>query len=590
MRRTTLLALLILIACTTSTTSRAPEGHSEAPLHLVIVSTTDLHGWVDGHDETVEGSQKTVNVHWGGLEVLAGYLDNIREANPGRVLLLDQGDLFQGTLVSNLSEGEVVVKAYNQLGYVASAVGNHEFDFGPVGPHSVVRQPGEDPLGALKRNVKMARFKFLAANIFEKDTKKHPWWVLPYMITEVAGARIGIIGISTPDTPVVTAPANVISLDFTDPTAAVVEAARDLRSQGVDAVILLAHIGGGCRDNSDPHDASTCEIDADSFRLARSLPPGTVDVFLSGHTHKEARQFVNGIPVMEPAALGRGFGVVDLYVDLGRHSVRSEQTTMRPLHMVCGSVFSSVERCDSRVHKDADLTMKPAIFEGKPVQPSPAMRSLLNPYIAAVAAKRAEKLGIVLGGPFIRDYTHESALGDLVADALVKAHPESDFGVVNSGGLRSDLINRDVTYGDVFEVLPFDNYVATVRMTGGELRRFMTFGTAGRQGIFQVSGLKMVVDGSATNGERLRSITRSDGTPLDDDQMYTVVTSDFIAAGGDGVLPVTSQLPPDRIYVYYDPPTMRDVVIEALKKMSASGTLVPRTEHRIDILNEREAN
>lgn len=582
----TLLALLALIACTTST-RLPPSAHDEKELlHLVVVSTTDLHGWVDGHDETIARAEGPVKVHWGGLDVLAGYLDNLRAANPGRVLLLDQGDLFQGTLVSNLSEGDAVVQAYNQLGYTASAIGNHEFDFGPVGPHSVARSSEEDPLGALKQNVKAARFKFLSANIFEKGTKRQPWWAVPFTIAAVGGARIGIIGVSTPDTPVVTAPANVTSLDFTDPAAAIVGAAKELRSRGVDAVIVLAHIGGGCRDNTDPHDASTCEIDSDSFRLARSLPAGTVDLFLAGHTHKEARQFVSGVPVVQPAALGRGLGIADLYIDPRSHSVRSEMTTIRPLRPICANVFIAVERCDSRVPKDADLTLKPAQFEGRPVRPSGEMQALLKPYIEAVAAKRSEKLGIVLGGPFIRDYVNESPLGNLVADALVKSHPQSDFGVVNSGGLRSDLKNTDVTYGDVFEVLPFDNFVATVRMTGRELRSFMVLGTAGRQGIFQVSGLKMVVDGSVTiGGDRLRSITRTDGTPLLDDEMYTVVTSDFIAAGGDGVQPVTSQLPADRIHIFYDPPTMRDVVIEALKAMSASGTLTPKTEHRIDVIN-----
>jgi len=586
LRGLTLLALVLLIDCRSADRSAGPGVSSQAPVHLIIVTTTDLHGWVDGHDETIEGPNQKVNVHWGGLDVFAGYLQNLREANPGRVLLIDQGDLFQGTLVSNLSEGEVVVRAYNQLGYVAAAVGNHEFDFGPVGPHSIVRAPGEDPLGALKRNVSLAHFRFLSANIFEKGTRQRPSWVLPYTITEVAGSRVGIIGVSTPDTPVVTTPANVATLDFTDPVPEIVNAARELRQQGVDAVILIAHIGGGCRDNSDPRDPSSCEIDADSFKLARALPPGTVDALFAGHTHKEARQFVNGTPLIQPAALGRGFGIVDLYVDPQKHAVRSEQTTLRPLMAVCGSVFVSNGRCDSRIAKDADLTLKPASFEGKPVVPAVAMRALLKPFIAAVQAKRSEKLGIYLGGPFTRDYTHESALGDLVADALVQAHPQSDFGVVNSGGLRADLKNREVTYGDVFEVLPFDNYVATVRLTGSELRRFMTLGTAGRQGIFQVSGLKMTVDGGVTSGDRLRTLTRTDGSPLIDDQMYTVVTSDFIAAGGDGVLPVTSQLPADRIHVYYDPPTMRDVVIEALKKMSESKTLVPKTEHRIDILDD----
>ena len=106
----------------------------------------------------------------GGLALLDGYIGNLRAARArdgGAVLLLDAGDLFQGTLESNLNEGAIVISAYNAMRYDAAAIGNHEFDFGPVGPATFAESPQDDPLGAIKARATQARFPFLAANIID---------------------------------------------------------------------------------------------------------------------------------------------------------------------------------------------------------------------------------------------------------------------------------------------------------------------------------------------------------------------------------------------------------------------------------------
>src|SRR6185436_677665 len=109
---------------------------------------------------------------------------------------------------SNVFEGEPVVKGYNAIRYSAAAVGNHEFDYGPAGPDTVARTADQDPLGALKKNAAMATFPFLAANVTEKATGRTPSWAKRYTMVNAGGAKIGIIGLSTPDTPTVTMPQN----------------------------------------------------------------------------------------------------------------------------------------------------------------------------------------------------------------------------------------------------------------------------------------------------------------------------------------------------------------------------------------------
>src|SRR5260370_23959599 len=135
-------AYLCQIGCTAhrASVSEAAQGPKAAPIRLTIVGTNDLHGWI------------------GGLPTFAGYLSILRADNPGGTLLLDAGDLFQGTLASNLTEGQVVVDVFNALGYQAASLGNHEFDYGPVGPVSVANAPGLDPFGALKERMKQAHF------------------------------------------------------------------------------------------------------------------------------------------------------------------------------------------------------------------------------------------------------------------------------------------------------------------------------------------------------------------------------------------------------------------------------------------------
>src|SRR5262245_58021783 len=126
------------------------------PRMLTVVGTSDLHGHLEGDGNA------------GGVALLGGYLSVLRQ-RPA-VVLLDAGDMFQGTLVSNLGEGAPVVRAMNALGYRAAAIGNHEFDYGPVGEASVARNPGEDPRGALKARAREARFPLLAANVIEEST------------------------------------------------------------------------------------------------------------------------------------------------------------------------------------------------------------------------------------------------------------------------------------------------------------------------------------------------------------------------------------------------------------------------------------
>jgi len=552
------------------------------PVHVVVVGTTDVHGWFAGHVETPQGGGE--GVLWGGLPAFASYVEALRDQNGGSVVVVDSGDMFQGTLESNLFEGEAVVRGYNIIGYAAAAVGNHEFDFGPVGPDSLARKPGDDPLGALKRNAGLAMFPLLSANMIDRATGKTPAWAKPYAIVRSGGANIGIIGLSTPDTPNVTMGANVVSLQFTDPVGAAVAAAKDLRSLGADAVIVIAHMGGRCARVDDPNDTSSCEVGHEATDFMEKIPPGTIDAFFAGHTHSQMRHYIKGVPVVQGLAYSREFSTVDFWIDTEHDRVTKSE--MRPHTMICTFVYSGTEMCDPK-KAPAGAKLEPRVFGGETIVADTRVATVIEPYLRRVAAKREEKLGIRAAAPFTRNYLVESSLGDLLADALRSA-TGAGIALMNSGGIRDELPAGELIYAHMFAVSPFDNYPAKVVLTGKQITDILRATTNGARGIMQVSGIRYTYDAAKDadkpfeERDRLVSVTLEDGTPIDPEKLYTVVMPDFVAAGGDGTQDIMKNVPPDRMQILYAQP-IRELVIDELKKRPQP--LVPKTEGRVTILN-----
>ncbi|HEX9986465.1 MAG TPA: 5'-nucleotidase C-terminal domain-containing protein [Thermoanaerobaculia bacterium] len=555
----------------------------QEPVHVIVVGTTDVHGWFNGHVETPKGGGE--GIAYGGLSILSSYVEALRANNPGRVLVVDSGDMFQGTLESNLFEGEPVIRGMNTIGYVGAAIGNHEFDFGPAGPDSVPRKPGDDPLGAVKRNASIARFPLLSANLIDKQTGKTPSWVRRSVTVMAAGAKIGIIGLSTPDTPNVTMEVNVLGLEFTDPVKATIETAKELRQQGADAIILIAHIGGRCADTSDEHSLESCDRQQHAMQLLEALPPGTVDAYFGGHTHARMRQFVGGVPAMQALPFSREFSTLDLYVDPRKNRIITERTTLRTHTMICPLVFQGTETCDPNERTGALVART---FEGRRIAPDARVVDLFDPYLRRVATKRNERLGITTAAAFSRAYLEESPLGNLVADAL-REGTKADFAVVNSGAIRAELRAGELLYSDIFAVSPFDNFPAVVQLSGAQIGELLRLTTNGERGVMQVSGLKYSYDAALDQQKppqernRLVTVTKASGEPLEPERFYTVAMPDFVAAGGDGTAPLMKTLDPEKIFVDQNRP-MRELLIEVLKKREGT-PLSPLVEGRITVMN-----
>jgi 5'-nucleotidase len=555
-----LFALVALVAAGCASGPRPAEPSSQAsspssqalqapaePVRLTLVATNDFHGWLMPHKTSLPGGPE---VEQGGAAVFAGYLARLRADNPGGVLLLDAGDLFQGTLASNLTEGAAVIDVYNQLGYTAAALGNHEFDYGPVGPRAVPG-PGEDPFGALTARIRQARFPLLTVNVRDAASGQHPTWLGNdgTLLVTLKGVKVGIVGLTTPSTPRISNPAHVASLRFEAMLPTTLEAAQRLRAQGAEVVLGLAHAGGKCADLSNPRDTSSCDrTDGEILDLVEALPAGTLDAVFAGHTHQAMGHFFKDVPVVSTSGLGRSFSLVELFVDPVSRKVVPASTRIQAAVPVCGKVEAKSGSCDARKVKDAGASAQlvPATFLGGTVEADKAVEALVAPALARVEEEQRRSLGVTVTAPLGRNYEAESALGDVLTDAL-REMEKVDVALLNSGGLRANVKAGALTFGDLYEVLPFDNTVAIVTVNGDELRRLLTaaYGS-GSSGVFQQSGLKVKLS-RCPGPERLRDVTLADGKPLESGRLYRVVMPDFLARGAAGLGTVLSQLPAGRI-------------------------------------------
>lgn len=557
--------LLVCVAC-----SQPPKRETPAPrptpkekagtVTITIIGTNDLHGALER------------------LPILGGYLANVRALRAkdgGGVVLLDAGDMFQGTLESNLTEGADVVRAYNQLGYTAAAVGNHEFDFGPVGPAVTAATIEDDARGALKARASEAKFPFVTANVIDKTSGGRIKW--PNMpastLVEVSSIKIGVIGASTESTPFTTMPANFLGLEISPPAQAIADEAKVLRERGAQLIFVTAHIGSKCFKHDKPNDTSSCDTNEELFKVIGDLPKGLVDVFVAGHTHAVIAHRISDIAVIESYASGRAFGRVDLRVAADGHV--TSYKIYQPQLLCAGDEGSALIPAADCKYTD---------YEGAPVVADAAVKTIVDEALAKAGARRSEKLGVTIAGAITKSYGNESAEGNLFTDLMIAATPGVQVAVTNGGGLRADIPAGQLTYGQVFEAMPFDNRFAIVDVKGVHLRKLVSANLQKGGAILSWGGLAAK---ARCKGSKLDLSITVGGKPLDENKAYKLATSDFLASGGDGLI---GRLKLPEGSVKMTDVIIRDAMVEVLKKKK--GTIDPRdyfspTKKRMDYEGER---
>ena len=437
---------------------------------LRIIATNDFHG-------SFEPRPDSAGVRRGGAAYVAAVIGRARAECAAVVtcasMLLDGGDMFQGTAPSNRTYGATVVDLYNTLGYSAAALGNHEWDWGR---------------DSLRARMRQARYPVLGANVQYADGRDVEWIPDDTLLT-VGGLKVGVIGVSTVETPRTTMAVNVSDLRFVDPAPVVDAHARALRARGADAVIVVAHAGAFC-DRSAAADCSGEIVD-----LARRVTE-RVDAIVSGHTHSLVNTRVNGIPIVQARSHGRAVGVIDVPLGEGEPSIAVRDVL-----------------ADS-------------------VAPDPAVDSQVKRVVAAVAAEMSRPI-VQVAEP-LRKSGSQYALGNLVADAQ-RAAGKADVAVMNNGGIRADLQAGQATYGSIFEIQPFGNSLYRLTVRGRDLRAYLER-LVGREHLnAHVSGVRVVYVPTKPVGARISTVTMADGRALRDDATYTLVLSNFLLGGGDGL-------------------------------------------------------
>jgi 2',3'-cyclic-nucleotide 2'-phosphodiesterase (5'-nucleotidase family) len=477
--RGALLAALLVVAC-------APAPELPAPVEAVrvrIVHTNDFHGHLLPHPPGPDGQAL------GGSAVLAAHFDSARARFDGPTLLLSAGDVMQGTALSNLSWGRAAIAAYNDKGYDAAAVGNHEFDW------------GQDTLRA---RIAESAFPWLAANLFEAGTDRHPAWVRPWVMIERQGVRVAVVGLALETTPRVVMAGRTDDLDFRAAPAAVDRYAAEAWAHGADFVVVTAHIGATCQE---PGDAPTDPSRGCRGRIMDVASEVTqpVDLWVGGHTHLRNLTDVAGVPVSQALRYGVAYGVTDLERRDGRTRVLRQAIEPAWAHTV-----------------DPDTALARLVEE---------WGEDLRPVTERVVATLAEPMS-----NFERR-AGEWPLGTLIAEAQ-RVATGAHVGFVNVGSIRRGLPAGPVTYSMLFELQPFQNELVSVALTGALLKDVLEMGLdrEGRPRV-HVSGLTVRYDPGAPAGSRIRAMILDDGREIGPRHVVTVGTTEFVAAGGDGFQP-----------------------------------------------------
>ncbi len=528
MRKLILLVCMLLLVA-------LPAAAQDDTFSITILHTNDTHSW---HEPGSNGD--------GGAARLASVVNQIR-ASRDNVLLLDGGDRFTGTLFHVQWRGQDQVQVMNAIGYDAMTLGNHEFDDGEEVLYNFVSQ---------------LDFPAVSANIVDWGSfTELDELINAFAVLDVNGQQIGVIGLTTPETPELTKASDEIQ--FSADLVAVTQAAVDeLTAQGVNKIVLITHIG----------------LDMD-----REVAAGVtgVDVIVGGHSHtllgNVYQAAVEGYPVVV------------------------ENPEGAPVYIVqAGSNSTYLGRLDVTFDAEGVVTAATGdtILLSRYITPDPALEEIVTELAGPVEELRATPTGaeatVALNGDRRVCRVEECNLGNLITDAM-RAETGAQIAITNGGGIRASIDEGEVTVGEVVTVLPFGNLVSTFELTGADVIAALENGVSrvvvdggnvvrdGAAGRFpQVSGLHFTWDPTLEAGSRIVSVEvqneAGEWVAIDPAATYTVASNDFMRGGGDGYTVFTENAV--NAYDYGKP------LDQVLREYMAVNTPVAyETEGRITIVN-----
>jgi 2',3'-cyclic-nucleotide 2'-phosphodiesterase/3'-nucleotidase len=447
-----------------------PAGPASAK-KIAIYHTSDVHGW---YSPVLSASGPA-----GGYAALAA----LAKKDPLPHILLDSGDWFQGTPEGNLTKGMASITLMNKLGYAASAAGNHDYDYGQEN---------------LKKLIGAAKFPVLGANVYNKTTQARVDYLKPYAIIDVGGIRLGIIGLLTEETAVSVLASYIADITFRDKAAEAAVLSPELAKLGVNAVIALTHSGFPRTTSGTPAE--------DDGNLAIARKAKDVVLVLGGHSHNRLgagyRDPVSGALLVESGASLAAVSRVELeFSDVDGKFIKAESGFI-PLYL-------------RETGSDAEV--------GETLLP-----------ITGKIKNQMDKVAGVL--PFDLTRIHgsfqDSTLADWLTD-LMREKTGADVAFMNDPGVRGDIFHGSVTVRQVYQVMPFDNTVATMELTGAQIMELMRRNISKDGCLMEVSGINVEYSLDERGETEDLKISRN-GKSIDPQAYYRAATSDFLASGGLG--------------------------------------------------------
>lgn len=471
---------------------------------ITVIHTNDTHSRLIGTNTEI------------GFAKIATLIKEAKEANPN-TLVLDAGDTLHGMPIVNISKGENAIKVLEAAGYDYMTLGNHDFNY------------GKERLFELRD---MSQVGMLSANIVDENGE---YIFTPYVIEEVGDVKVGIYGLSTPDTVILTNPNNVVGLVFKDPIEVSKEMVEELEDK-TDVIIALAHLG----------------LDESSTLTSKALAQEVegIDLIIDGHSHSmlEGGQLENNTLIVQTKNYGQNLGYIDIEI------LEGEVTG------ITARLLAAADTAD--------------------VVPDPDLQKIIEDIEAANAEVFNEVIAttdVYLDGVRENVRTKETNLGNLSADAA-RAATGADIAFVNGGGIREDIPVGDITKGKIAAIFPFGNTIEVKKITGADLKAMLEWSVsdypAAKGAFLQVSGLEFTFDPAKEIGSKVVEILVG-GEAFDEAKEYTVAINDFMSTGGDGYAMLADY---DVLAIYG---TYEEIIIDYLV---ANGTAGSEVSGRIKVM------
>ena len=483
---------------------------------ISILHTTDLHGHI------LPTSDYKGNADLGGMARCVTQIRRWQRQNPNSILI-DVGDVYQGTEVALRSKGELMIDLLNHLGYDAWIVGNHEFDWG---------------IDVFQNALTRSTMPVLATNTLIEgkaageiaDTSNPFAKIRPYILKEVAGIKVAIIGVTTPGMPYWFRPEFISGMEFQYPIEPVRRAIARAKSEGVDAIVLAGHMGLKSRTGGDDFANSVMALTTEFRETA---------VFIAGHTHQPIpSRPTNGVLLTQADHFGIYVGCVDLVFD---------RTSKKLVHR-----HASCELMDRRIHLDHVIL------------------SRAKSQLAESDATLREPIGELAETLHVRGRPGEPSdverlIGAAVIEALQERQVEVDgvfHGVFDE---ENPLAAGPKTVKDIWNVIPYENYLVSAALAPDEIKSIMEEAYASHEGR-NLIGFDIKTEGRGFD-RRIKSIALTGGPPLQRGKRYVIVFNTFDSrSGGHRFMKLRALLETAAVNCQLHPVQTRDALIDYFRR------------------------